>query len=212
MGSPAILQSHAGKRTRSKFHGEKVRESSRVLQVLSAEDALCVHRQTAARLSVCALCDSIYYYIYLSQWAPQKSTHMLDESLRRTYFPINTVGPYVQLMVDVSIVRHLWVCQQNFSVPYFCNLVPVSSVGRQQKFLPSIPPWTRFARVHGGEMLLNKTAFLTYLRSAVQRHCQRFMALILESKGERFSSRRCSRTNLQQPAYTSPPRSLPRKI
>lgn len=42
MGSSAILRSHAGKSTRSKFPGEEARESSRVLQVLSAEDSRCV--------------------------------------------------------------------------------------------------------------------------------------------------------------------------
>lgn len=44
MASSAILQNHAGTKSRSKFHGEKEGESSRVLQVLSAEGSLCVRR------------------------------------------------------------------------------------------------------------------------------------------------------------------------
>lgn len=48
MASSAILQSHAGRKSRSKFHGEKEGESSRVLQVLSAEGSLCVHRPTGS--------------------------------------------------------------------------------------------------------------------------------------------------------------------
>lgn len=104
MASSAILQNHAGRKSRSKFHGEKEGESSRVLQVISAEGSLCVHRQTGSTF-ITVSSSTVYTYAW---WVTKKNIFSYKYS--------GAICTVYNVMVDVSMVRHLWVCQQNFSI------------------------------------------------------------------------------------------------